>query len=134
MGLSDYALGNIWSYTLPAGQRTYYESLLLATLRQQSMFVPFCIVKEDFKARDTGQVTYTEVFDTSPNWNPVDENEIWLPGAHLDSRAISITLEGHGDTLKFSDYSEVVNYWNSGNFAGIVRGKLAQNMVDYQQG
>jgi hypothetical protein len=131
MTLTNYESGWIQSGTLPQGQRTYYESLLLATLRKLNIFVQFCLPKTDFRARDTGILTFTEVFDTSPDWSPIPEDTIWLTGAHLDSRQISITLERHGDTLKFGDYTELVNYWNSGDFSGLVRGKLGRNMVDY---
>jgi hypothetical protein len=122
--------GVILSTTLPAGQRAYYEQLLLEVLRVNSIFVPFCIVKEDFRARDTQQLVYTEVFDTSPNWNPLNESDVWLDGAHLDSRSITIGVERHGDVMKFNDFTEISNYWNSGDFTGLVRGKLGQNQVD----
>lgn len=39
-------------------------------------------------------------------------------------------MEIHGDTLKFSDYSEIVQYVNSGNLNGLVRDKIGQNMTD----
>jgi len=126
-----YETGTIWSSTLPAGQRDYYESLLLEVLRTKSILVPFCAVKEDFRARDTGVIIYTEVMDTSPNWNPLSETGIWLTGAHLDSRSVQIGLEIHGDVIKVSDYNELVNYWANGDLRGLVKGKLGQNMVDY---
>lgn len=124
--------GAFLSTTLPEGQRAYYEQVLLQTLRTQSIFVPFCTMKEDFAARDTEQLVYTEVFDTQPNWNALTESNLWLTGAHLDSRKITLDLEIHGDILKFHDYSELSNFWNSGDFRGLVEGKLAQNMVTYQ--
>lgn len=126
-----YETGTIWSTTLPAGQRTYYESLLLETLRMKSILVPFTIMKEDFSARDTGTINYTEVFDLEPDWSPLSETNIWLQGAQLDSRSINITLEIHGDTIKMSDYNELVNYWNRGDLRGLVKGKLGQSQVDY---
>jgi len=39
-------------------------------------------------------------------------------------------MEIHGDTLKFSDYSEIVSYINAGNLAGLVKEKIGQNQVD----
>ena len=115
---------------LPAGQRTYYEQVLLDVLRMKSILSPFCIMKEDFSARDTGRMTYTEVLDTEPNWNAVAESAVWLNGAHLDSRAITIDLEIHGDVIKLSDYNELTNFWNSGDFRSLCQGKLGQNLVD----
>lgn len=126
-----YETGVIWSDTLPEGQRSYYEQLLLETLRVKSILVPYCAVKQDFAARDTGQIIYTEVMDTDPNFNALSEQNIWLTGAHLDSRSVNITLEIHGDTLKISDYNELVNFWAEGDLRGLVKGKLGQNMVDY---
>lgn len=131
MSLTDYAARAFFSDTLPAGQRTFYEDVLMATLRTKNIFTQYCISKTDFAAKSTGLLVYTEVFDTSPNWNPLTEDQLWLDGAHLDSRQITIGLERHGDVLKFGDYTELVNYWNSGDFTGLMRGKLGQNLVDY---
>jgi N4-gp56 family major capsid protein len=125
-----YDSGTIYSGTLPAAQRVYYEAVLRDVLRTKSLMVPFCTVKEDFRARDTGMITYSEVFDTEPNWNPLTEQDIWLSGAHLDTRSLTIGLEIHGDTLKFSDYAEVTQYLNRGDLRGLVRDKIGQNQVD----
>nr|MBN1228886.1 DUF4043 family protein [Anaerolineae bacterium] len=127
--MSDYASGALYSSSLPAGQRAYYEQVLLDTLRTQSILVPFAIMKEDFRARDTGQIVYTEVFDPEPNWNSVAESTIWLTGQHLDSRTVNIGLEIHGGTIKVSDYNELVNFWASGDLRGLCRGKLGASMV-----
>jgi N4-gp56 family major capsid protein len=126
-----YETGALFSGNLPAGQRAYYEQLLLQTLRTKSILVPYTAVKEDFAARATGQIVFSEVMDTAPNTNPLAETDIWLPGAHLDSRSVTIQLEIHGDTIKTSAYNELVNFWNNGDMSGLVKGKLGQNMVDY---
>lgn len=125
--MSDYTSGVMYSASLPAWQRTYFEGVLLETLRTKSIMVPFTVMKEDFTGRQTGRITYTEVFDTAPNWNALAETDIWLTGAHLDSRTVTLDLEIHGDTLKFSDYSEIVQYINSGNLKGLVQNKIGQN-------
>ncbi len=127
---NDFSTGTMWSGSLPAAQRTYYEAILQDTLRTKSIMVPFCAVKEDFAAKATGLINYSEVFDTEPNWNPLSEQDVWLRGAHLDTRSQTISLEIHGDTLKFSDYAEIVQYLNSGNLAGLMRNKIAQNQID----
>ncbi len=125
--------GLITATALPAGQRAYYEARLLENLRTKSIMVPFCVMKEDFRARDTGQIVYSEVFDTEPNWNPFAETVgPWLKGAQLDSRSLTIDLEIHGDVIKLSAYNELVNFWNNGDLRGIVDGKLGQNMIDHQ--
>ncbi len=62
---------------------------------------------------------------------PLTESDIWLRGAHLDSRSVKIDLEIHGDVLKFSDYSEIVQYINKGDIRGLVREKVGQNQNDY---
>jgi len=128
---NEYVSGTMFSSSMPAWQRTFYERQLLQTLRTKSILVPFTAMKEDFRARDTGLINYTEVFDTDPDTNPLSEQDIWLRGAHLDSRSVNIELEIHGDTLKFSDYSEIVQYVNKGDTAGLVRNKIGQNMKDY---
>lgn len=91
-----YETGALMSGGLPAGQRAYYEQMLLDVLRTKSILVPFTVMKEDFRGRDTGTITYSEVYDTEPNWNALSENTIWMRGAHLDSRSVSIGLEIHG--------------------------------------
>ena len=101
--MTAFDTGAFVSTTLPVGLRTYYEAMLLESLRQNSIFVPYCIVKEDFKALSTGTITYTEVADVAPNWNALTEATRWLEGGHLDSRQISISLEIHGEMLKFHD-------------------------------
>lgn len=127
---NEYTTGAMWSSTLPSWQRTYYEGLLLDTLRTKSIMVPFCNIKEDFNALQTGLINYTEVYDSEPNFNALSEQDIWLRGAHLDSRSITIGLEIHGDTLKFSDYSDIVQYVNRGNLKGLVRDKIGVNMKE----
>ncbi len=125
--MADYTSGMIWSSTLPAWQREYFEGQLLETLRTKSIMVPFTIMKEDFSGKMTGRITYTEVFDTAPNWNPITEQNIWLTGAHLDSRSVTLDLEAHGDVLKFSDYADIVQYINNGDLRGLVRDKIGIN-------
>ena len=127
---NDLTTGNIWSSSIPSWQRTYYEELLLETLRTKSILMPFTKMKMDPAARNSGIVTYTEVYDTDPNYNPLAETDIWLRGAALDSRSVSIALAIYGDTLKFSDYSDIVSYINKGDMKGLVREKLGQNQRD----
>lgn len=127
---NDYTSGMIWTDTLPAWQREYFEGQLLETLRTKSIMVPFTIMKEDFSGKQTGRITYSEVYDTEPNWNPFTEKDIWMRGAHLDSRSVSIDLEVHGDVLKFSDYSDIVQYINNGDLRGLVREKIGRNQSD----
>jgi N4-gp56 family major capsid protein len=125
-----YETGAFLSAAMPAWQRTYYESLLLETLRMKSILVPYCAVKEDFRAKDTGQIVYSEVFDMEPNWNAQAESTLWLKGSHLDTRSLTINLAIYGDMLKYSDYSEIVQYLNKGDFRGLVRDKLGQSQRD----
>jgi N4-gp56 family major capsid protein len=129
--MTEYQSGWITSDIHSQGVRAYYEAMLLETLRSNSIFVPYLRRKTDFAARSAGQIIYSEVFDTDPNWEPGSETGIWMEGRHLDSRQVSIPLEIHGDSIKHSDYTELVNFWNNGDFRGLVRGKLGQNMVDY---
>ena len=88
---NEYETGVMYSGAMPSWQRTYYSGVLMDTIRMKSIMVPFCAVKEDFAARDTGVMVYSEVFDTAPNWNPLTENSLWLSGTHLDTRSITLT-------------------------------------------
>jgi len=131
-----YETGVLWEtfggvQQFPAGQRSYYEQVLLDTLRTKAILVPYCMVKEDFAARDTGIIIFSEVFDTAPNWNALAETDIWLPGTRIDSRSVQIALEIHGDVIKLSDYHELTNFWANGDLRGLCRGKLGLNMVEH---
>lgn len=128
---NEYSTGALWSNTLPDWQRDYYSLLLLETLRTKSILVPYCAVKRDYAGANSGVIIYTEVMDTEPDWSPLSESDIWLRGAHLDSRTVQIALEIHGDILKFSEYSEVVQYVRKGDIKGLVRDKIGQNQTDY---
>ena len=130
---TDLTTGLMWSTTQPSWQRDYYSMLLLETLRTKSIMVPYCAQKTDFAAANSGVIVFSEVYDTDPNINAINESNIWLPGAHLDSRTVRIELAIHGDMLKFSDYNQVVQYINKGNIRGLVSEKIGQNQTDYQQ-
>lgn len=124
--------GLLTGTALPAGQRAYYDQRLLDNLRTKSILVPFTTMKEDFRGRDTGQIVYSEVFDTEANWNPFTEaTGPFLKGAYLDSRSLTIGLEIHGDVIKLHAYNELVNFWNNGDLRGLVDGKLGQNLIDH---
>jgi len=122
--------GQFVSTTTSQSSRTYYEKLLLDTIRMKSMLVNFCRYKEDFSAKATGKMTFTEVLDAAPNWDALPESSVWLKGGHLDSRQVSLELEIHGDVLKFNDYADQVSFWNNGDLRGLVRGKLGQLVTD----
>jgi N4-gp56 family major capsid protein len=128
---NEYVTGALWSSTLPDWQRDYYSLLLLETLRAKSILVPYCAQKRDYSGANSGVIIYTEVMDTEPDWSPLTESDIWLRGAHLDSRTVQIALEIHGDILKFSEYSEIVQYVRKGDMNGLVRDKIGQNQTDY---
>lgn len=129
--MADLTTGAMYTSTLPSWQRDYYSLLLLENLRTKSILVPFTQVKRDYNAAKSGTIIFTEVYDTEPNTNALSESNIWMTGSYLDSRTVNIQLEIHGDILKFSDYSEIVQYVNNGNMAGLVREKIGQNQTDY---
>ncbi len=79
--------------TLPAWQRAWYESQLLNTLRMKSILVPYCRVVENFAALNARQITFSEIYDMEPNWNPMSETTLWKKGQYLDSRQMTINLE-----------------------------------------
>lgn len=128
---NEMTTGMIWSSTLPDWQRNYYSQVLLETLRMKSILVPYCTMKTDYAAAESGVIIFSEVFDTDPNINALAESDIWLQGAHLDSRTVRIELEIHGDILKFSDYNQIVQFIRKGDIRGLVKEKIGQNQVDY---
>jgi N4-gp56 family major capsid protein len=125
-----YESGVMWSGNMPAWQKTHYEGMLMDTVRTKSIMVPFCQLKEDFASKDTGVMVFSEVYDTAPNWNALTENSLWLSGTHLDTRSVRLTLEIHGDVLKYSDYTDALNYLNRGDFKGLVSEKIGQNVTE----
>jgi len=129
--MTDYTTGALYTSSLPSWQRDYYELLLLETLRTNSIMVPFTEKVTDYDAANSGTIVFTEVYDTAPDWGALAESDIWLRGAHLDSRTVNISLEIHGDILKFSDYNQIQNYVNSGNMAGLVSNKIGWNQKEY---
>lgn len=115
--------------SMPSKLRTYYSQMLLDVIRTKSILVPFCRVKEDYRAVNAKNIIYTEALDAAPNWNPVPESTVWMRGAHLDQRTIQITLEIYGDVLKYNDFFAATQYLTN-DYRGLVRGKLGQLVVD----
>ncbi len=77
---NDFTTGALWQSSIPNWQRTYYEGLLMETLRTKSIMVPYTVMKEDFTARKTGIINYTEVFDTEPTGTPSRKKTCGFPG------------------------------------------------------
>lgn len=127
--MSVYESGAIASTTLTQSERVVYESLLLETLRHNAVFVPYCLPKTDFSAKQTKQIVFTEVYDAEPYWGPISEGQYYLDGIQLGSRQVTLQVEPYANIFKYTDMSEYFTYWQNGNFAEIVRGKLGQNMV-----
>ena len=51
---NEYTSGAFWSNTMPDWQRDYYSLLLLETLRQKSILVPYCARKTDYAGANSG--------------------------------------------------------------------------------
>ena len=128
--MATYSSGAIYSTGLPDWQRDYYESVLLETLRNKSILVPYTKVVEDFTAVDTKTIHFSEVLDLEPNWNTTSETTIWKKGMYLDSRTQNIGLEWYHDIIKYSDHLDTLAYLNNGDVKGIVRNKLGVAMTD----
>lgn len=115
--------------SMPSKLRTYYSQMLLDVIRTKSILVPFCRVKEDYRAVNAKNIIYTEAMDAAPNWNPVPESTVWMRGAHLDQRTVQITLDIYGDVLKYNDFFAATQYL-ANDYRSLVRGKLGQLVVD----
>lgn len=129
--MATLATGAHYAANMPSWQRDYYSLLLLENMRKKSILVPYTNIHSDYAAADSGTIVYSEVYDTEPNINALAETNVWLQGAYLDSRTVNIGLEIHGDLLKFSDYSKVVQYIKAGDMDGLVSDKIGQNQTDY---
>lgn len=128
--MAEYETGVMFTNQKPNWQRDWYEQKLLETVRMKSILVPTAIVTEDFTARQTGRIIYTEVYDTEPNWNSVLETEIWFKGGALDSRTISIDVKPYHYVMKYSDYNKTLVYLENGRLPSIITDKLGQNLTD----
>jgi len=122
--------GSVVSGTLTGGLRPFYDQMLLDTLRNNSVYVPYVETKVDFAAKATGQMVFSEVYDTEPYWNAISETSYFLSGMQMGSRSVTLNVAIYGDVMKFSDFTEYVNFFNNGDFRGLVQGKLGQNMVN----
>lgn len=127
---NDFTTGLVNSGTLTGGLRPYYDQLLLETLRNNAVFWPYVQMKYDMQAKATGQMIFTEVYDTEPNWNPRSESDYFLSGAQVGSRSVTLQMAIYGEVMKFTDYSEIVNFFNNGNFRGLINGKLGINLTE----
>jgi N4-gp56 family major capsid protein len=114
---------------MPSKLRTFYSQMLLDVVRRKSILVPFCRVKEDYRAVNAKNIIYTEAMDAAPSWDPVPESTIWMRGAHLDQRTVQIDLDIYGDVLKYNDFFAATQYLTS-DYRSLVRGKLGQLVVD----
>jgi hypothetical protein len=90
--MAVYESGAIYSSMIPDWQRDFYSLVLLDTLRMKSILVPYCTVKTDYGAADSGVIVFSEVYDMEPNINALSESTLWLQGGHLDSRTVRIQL------------------------------------------
>ena len=122
--------GSVVSGTLTGGLRPFYDQMLLDTLRNNSVYVPYVETKVDFAAKAAGQMVFSEVYDTEPYWNAISETSYFLSGMQMGSRSVTLNVALYGDVMKFSDFTEYVNFFNNGDFRGLVQGKLGQNMVE----
>lgn len=128
----EYSTGAIWGVTnptLPDWQRTYYEEMLLETIRMKSILVPYARKKVDFAAKAARSMTFTEVYDLEPKWNTTTEDSIWFKGGSLDSRTVSLGLEMYHDVIKWGDYTPMFTFFTPG-FDEIVRTRVGQQITD----
>jgi N4-gp56 family major capsid protein len=108
----------------------YYEAVLLDVLRSKTVYQQFVPTKLDTAARDTKQVTFTEVFDLKPAIGTLTEAVPFVEGAYLDGEQVVVGVSEHGNTIKTNAFHANVQYWNSGNFQALVREKLGWNLMD----
>jgi len=115
---------------LPQSMRTYYDAILLDTLRSRTVYNQFCFNYERFDQADAKTVTLTEVFDLLPSIGALSEGVPFVEGAYLDSRQLSITVEERGNIVKTNKFHNRASFWNSGDFEGVVRNKVGWNLAD----
>ena len=115
---------------LPQSLRTYYEAVLLHTLRSGAIYNQLTHEYEKLGDVNAKNVTFTEVMDLLPSIEALSEGVPFVEGAYLDSRQITVTVEERGNILKTNKFHNMVSFWNSGDFDSMVRGKVGWNLVD----
>jgi N4-gp56 family major capsid protein len=122
--------GVLTTNMLPESLRTFYEKVLLDSLRSKTIYRQFVSTKYDAAARDAKTITFTEVFDLHPAIGTLSEAVPFVEGAYIDGEQVTITISEHGNTIKTNAFHATVQYWNSGNFRNLVREKLGWNLAD----
>jgi len=115
---------------LPTSLRTYYEAVLLNTLRSGTIYNQFAFPYERFDEVNAKTVTLTEVFDLLPSIGALSEGVAFVEGAYLDSRQLSITVEERGNIIKTNKFHNIASFWNSGDFNTLVKNRVGWNLVD----
>jgi N4-gp56 family major capsid protein len=128
---SNYG-SNPWA-NLDKNERQWYDPDLVAMFRQKSVFantIPFVKHLGEKRART---MTVSQIFDVHPDSSPLSMRQLWMPAAHIDSRAIDITFNRYGGKTAYHKYDDYVTYWQKNGKAGlrrIMRGALGQHMTD----
>jgi hypothetical protein len=127
-----YYSDNPWE-VIDKNQRTWYDPELIAIFRQSALFTPTIrFVKNLGDVRATKMVM-TQLLDPQPDTTALAVRQIWMPAAHIDSRAVEVTFSRYGGKVAYNTYDELVTYWKQNNQEGIrqiMKGALGQHMID----
>jgi len=123
---------NPWA-NLDKNERRWYDPNLVELYRQRSVFsgtIPFA---KDMKSKRSRTMTITQLLDVHPDSSPLSMRQLWMPAAHIDSRAVEVTFNRYGGKVAFHEFDDLITYWKKDNKAGIRRilnGALGHHMID----
>lgn len=127
-----YYSDNPWE-VVDKNQRTWYDPDLISLFRQRALFTPTIQFTKNLGDVRATKMVMTQLLDPHPDTTALAVRQIWMPAAHLDSRAVEISFIRQGGKVAYNTYDDMVTYWKQNNSAGlrrIVRGALGQHMID----
>jgi len=114
-------------------QRTWLDPDLIDVWRLRSVFRPILTFTRNLGDVRATSMTATQVLDPHPDITPLSARQIWMPSMHIDSRAVEIAFEHHGNKIAYHKYDDMITYWRQNGQAGmraIARGALGVAEVD----
>lgn len=125
---------NPWEQ-LDKNKREWYDPNLIANYRQNSVFaqsIPFVQQMGAAGGPRAESMTITELIPPHPDSSTLSMRQMWLPAAHIDSRAVTIGFNRYGGKVAYHKYDDMVTYWKQNNKAGIrkiMRSSLGSHQV-----
>jgi len=135
--ITDYYGSEPWS-AISNKQRDWYVPALLWAYKQRSTYGAMVPVKVDFSAMSTKTMIFSGMWELEPNWNALQERQIWLDTMHPASWQQRITVDHYGGKIAIHRWDPVISYWestgrNPGALVPLARTLLASAVIDQME-